>query len=406
MRVLHAVHTSLPFLCGYSIRSGCILRCQRDAGLEVAVVSSAQHPNGEALQEEIEGVPHWRTVPPSGRQLPLVREWRLMRALERRLEEVAREWRPDLIHAHSPMLVGIPALRVARRLGVPLVYEVRDLWENASVDRGKFREGSPQYRAARAAETYVLRRADAAVTICEKLREELAPRVGRPDRLFVVGNGVDLAQFDRPADGDAARERRGLVGKRVIGYIGTFQPYEGLGLLIEVMPDVLKAVPEARLLIVGAGGEEERLKALARERKLDAAVTFTGRVPHEEVASLYAAADLLVYPRVLTRTTALTTPLKPLEAMAMRKPVLVSDVPAMAELVQPGVTGLSFRAGDREELARRVVELLKDADLRDRLGLGGREWIERERQWPRLVREYRRVYACRENGGAAELAWT
>ncbi|MCC2668576.1 MAG: glycosyl transferase family 1 [Armatimonadetes bacterium] len=261
MRVLHVLHTSLPFICGYSIRSDYILRYQREQGLEPAVVTSSQHPNGTELVEEVDGFRFWRTPALRGKSLPGLREREMMESLRRRIDAAIREWQPQVVHAHSPMLVGLPALAAARAHRLPFVYEVRDLWENASVDRGKFREGSLLYRVARGMETRVLARADAVVTICEKLREELAPRTGRPDRLSVVGNGVDTGSF-RPEPADpAARARWGLEGKTVLGYVGTFQPYEGLETLIDALARIRVALPAAHLLITGSGGEEERLKA-------------------------------------------------------------------------------------------------------------------------------------------------
>ncbi|HVY62520.1 MAG TPA: glycosyltransferase, partial [Planctomycetota bacterium] len=290
------------------------------------------------------------------------------------------------------VLVGVPALRVARRAGVPLVYEVRDLWENASVDRGKFGLGGPFYRLARAAESRVLRGADAVVTICGGLRDELAPRVGRPGALHVVPNGVDADLFAARPPAAAVAARWGLAGKRVIAYVGTFQPYEGLDALIRALPAIAARVPAAHLLIAGSGGEERALRALTAALGLEARVTFTGRVPHAEVVDLYALADLLVYPRILTRTTALTTPLKPLEAMAMGRAVLVSDVPAMRELVRPGVTGLAFRAGDVDDLAREATRALEDGALAARLGAAARDWVLAERQWSTLVPGYGAIY--------------
>jgi glycosyltransferase involved in cell wall biosynthesis len=121
-------------------------------------------------------------------------------------------------------------------------------------------------------------------------------------------------------------------------------------------------------------------------------VTFTGRIPHSGVREMYAIADVLAYPRRWTRTTALTTPLKPLEAMAMGKPVVASDVPAMRELVADGVTGLLFRAGDHAHLADRCSELLSDTALMERLGKAGRETACRERQWSNLVAQYLPIY--------------
>jgi PEP-CTERM/exosortase A-associated glycosyltransferase len=392
VRVLHVLHTSLPFIAGYTIRSDYIIRHQAERGMRPAVVTAAQHPNGDTLHEDIHGISYWRTPEPAGKKVPLVRELLLMRALEVRVEDAIREWRPDVVHAHSPMLVGLPALAAARRFGLPMVYEVRDLWENASVDRGKFAEDSPPYKAARGLESVVFKYADATVTICESLRNEIAPRVRSQDALFVVGNGVDSDKFAPREAPLSAWERWGLSGKKIIGYVGTFQPYEGLQTLIASIGDIAKQVPEAHVVITGAGGQEMELKAFAKEKGLESKVTFTGRVPHDEVFNIYAMASLLVYPRILTRTTALTTPLKPLEAMAMARAVMVSDVPAMGELVRYGETGFVFKAGDTADLAKRAVEALKDPARLAQVGKNAREWIVKERQWPTLLSQYEKVY--------------
>lgn len=394
MRVLHVLHTSLPFICGYSIRSDYILRLQREQGFEPAVVTSGQQPERPSEREEIDGFTYFRTPPPreGGPKVPFAREARLMRDLARRVEVAIRETRPRLVHAHSPMLVGLPALWAARRAGLPLVYEIRDLWENASVDRGKFTPSSPLYRGARGAEGVLLKRANAVVTICESLRAELAPRVAQSGALSVVANGVDTERFTpRPKNAELAR-KWGLEGKKVLGYVGTFQPYEGLAVLIRAMTEITAAVPEARLVITGAGGEEPRLREVAAEQRLGEKVVFTGRLPHDQVFDVYALADLLVYPRLMTRTTMLTTPLKPLEAMSMARAVMVSDVPAMRELVKDGHTGVVFRADDQGDLAARAIELLRDENRRRALGAAAREYVVAQRRWPTLVESYQRIY--------------
>jgi glycosyltransferase involved in cell wall biosynthesis len=284
-----------------------------------------------------------------------------------------------------------------------MVYEIRDLWENASVDRGKFSKRSLSYQVARGVESYVLRRADSVVTICEALRNELASRVPDTRQLHVVANGVDVEAFQPSPPDERVRERWGLAGKQVILYAGTFQPYEGLDLLVCAMPEILRRAPRARLVIVGGspgltGGsasltnEERQLRAVVEAQRVVEHVTFTGRIPHDGVREMYAIADVLAYPRRWTRTTALTTPLKPLEGMAMGKPVIASDVPAMRELVADGKTGLLFRAGDHAHLAARCCELLADGALMERLGTAGRETACRERQWSRLVAQYRPIY--------------
>jgi PEP-CTERM/exosortase A-associated glycosyltransferase len=404
MRVLHVLHNSLPYICGYSIRSGYIVRLQRRDGYELRVVTSAQHPNGSATREEIDGVEHRRTPSYEGKQWPLWREWQLMRRLSREVDRAIREWRPDLVHAHSPVIVGLPALRAARRHRLPFVYEVRDLWENALVDRGRFGHGSLQYQLARRAETHVLSSADAVVTICETLEAELRGRVGASGRLHVVANGVDTDAFHPRSPSGEVRRKHGLAGKRVILYVGTFQPYEGLELLVRALGRVLTRRTDAHLLIVGGssslayrgattrGTQEELLGRVIPELGLSEHVTMTGCVPHEEVGDLYSIADCVVYPRIPTRTTSLTTPLKPLEAMAMGKAVAVSDLPPMQELVRDGETGLTFNAGDDGALALACTRLLGEPGLRERLGRAARECVVAERQWPALVRRYRVPY--------------
>lgn len=393
MRVLHVLHTSLPHICGYSIRSNYIVQFQKTQGLDPRVVTSAQQPPPLQHREDLQGVTCWRTPAMKGTQTPLIREWRLMRALNRRIQDAIREWRPDLIHAHSPVLVGLPALLAARKHGLPLVYEVRDLWENASVDMGKFAADSPLYRLARQSDSWVMRRADAVVTIGERLKETIATRIGRTDRLFVVGNGVDTSKFEPHTRGESVRNRLGLHGKHIIGYIGTFLPYEGLDLLLSAMPQIKKQVAGAHLVITGSGGQEKHLRALAASLSLEDCVTFTGRIPHGEVKEMYELADVMVYPRVLTRVTAVTTPLKPLEAMAMGKAIVASDVPAMQELVKTGKTGLTFRAGNVSDLADVCSRLLQQPGQQMELGRQARQWVQHERQWDTLVARYQNIYA-------------
>jgi glycosyltransferase involved in cell wall biosynthesis len=219
----------------------------------------------------------------------------------------------------------------------------------------------------------------------------------------VVANGVDAEAFSpRPAREDL-RRRWGLEHKDVILYAGTFQPYEGLDLLVRAIGDMVRQRPNAHLVIVGgtagmagAGGsvsaEEARLRSIVRENDLGTHVTFTGRIPHAEVIDMYALAQIMAYPRIWTRTTALTTPLKPLEAMAMAKPVIACDLPPMCELIADGATGLLFKTGDYHDLAAKCLDVLADPTRGDRLGAAARAWVLRNRSWRTLVTKYQSVY--------------
>lgn len=388
MRVLHVLHTSFPHVCGYSIRSDRILSLQREMGMEVAVVTSAQQLDA-ASDEVLNGIPHFRT-PNSRLVRSPVREVQLMCALSRRMATVIDQVRPEIVHAHSPVLVGLPAYFAAKRRRLPIVYEVRDLWENASVDRGKFAAGSVPYRAARALETWLLRRADAVVTIGETLRDELQGRAGR--NIAVTPNGVDPDVF-RPLEPKPEWQREwNPGGNQVIAYVGAFQPYEGLDLLVKAMRLIAARRDRIHLLVVGNGPERSELEKLVEVEELRAHVTFTGRLLHSRVKEIYAVADLLVYPRIATLTTQLTTPLKPLEALSMQKAVLASDLPAIRELISDQATGILFEPGNPADLAEKALKLLGDPPMRVRLGSEGRSWVLQQRRWDLSVAKYKPIY--------------
>jgi PEP-CTERM/exosortase A-associated glycosyltransferase len=400
MRVLHVLDHSLPLMSGYSTRSRSIALGQRQAGIEPVILTSPRHPYPGGPVETRDGMRHYRTAP--------VRPWRglphaelplLMARLTRRIVEVARRERVDLLHAHSPLLNGLPALRAGHLLEIPVVYEARAFWEDAAVDHGTTREGSLRYRLSRALETWLFRRADRVVVIAEAMRREVVARGIPADRITVVPNGVDLARF-HPAPADRALAARlGLDGGPVLGFIGSFYRYEGLAFLLEALPALRRRLSGVRVLLVGGGEEEERLRALARP--FDEAVAFAGRVSPDEVGRFYPLLDVFVCPRRRMRLTELVTPLKPLEAMAMERPVLASDVGGHAELIRHGETGCLFPAESRERFVEECARLAEAADVRRRLGEQGRRFVETERTWARLVERYRPVYRAALGGAAA-----
>jgi len=395
VRILHILDHSLPLHSGYTFRTLSILQEQRRLGWETTHLTGAKQNSGTRLEENVDGWRFFRT-PFEGRGLsglPLVAELSMMSVLTRRLETIAREVRPQLLHAHSPVLNAIPALRVGRRLGIPVLYEVRAFWEDAAVDHGRAREGGPRYRITRALETYVLKRADAVTTICEGLRADIVARGIDPRKVTVVPNAVDVEKFVLGCEPDEALRRQlGLDGAIVLGFIGSFYTYEGLALLLEALPRMLAVEPRVHVLFVGGGAEEEHLRQIAAKLSLEDKVHFAGRVPHGEVQRYYDLIDVLVYPRLPMRLTELVTPLKPLEAMAQGRLLAASDVGGHRELIRDQQTGVLFRAGDVGALAAKVLELLADRRCWAELRAGARRFVETERNWTSSVGRYRQPY--------------
>ncbi len=394
LRILHVLDHSIPLHSGYTFRTLSILREQRALGWETFHLTSPKHVGCTLLEEDVEGWHFYRTpTVQAGLGLPGLGEIALMRQLEKRLEEVARLVKPDVLHAHSPVLNAIPALRVGRRLGIPVVYEVRAFWEDAAVDHGTTREGSLRYRLTRALETYALKRVDHVTTICEGLRQDIVARGIPANRVTVIPNAVDIDGFsvDGVAD-EALRQSLGLSGCTVVGFIGSFYAYEGLDLLVEALPRMLAKVPTLRLLLVGGGPQDAALKVQAQALGVSDKIVFTGRVPHQEVQRYYDLVDVLAYPRHSMRLTELVTPLKPLEAMAQGRLLVASDVGGHKELIQDGQTGVLFRAGSAESLAEGVLRLLSRRDLWAEFRQAGRRYVETERSWARSVANYPKVY--------------
>jgi len=396
MRILHILDHSLPLHSGYTFRTRAILKAQAALGLEVAGVTGARHVRQaearEGAWETHDGLRFFRGGNvPEGR--PVLSEAREVRAFSRAILRAAEEFRPDVLHAHSPVLTALAARSAAKRLGLPLVYEIRAFWEDAAVGNGTGTEGSLRYRATKALETWAVNRAQAVAVICEGLRGDLIARGVPADKIMVSPNGVDLGLFGDPPPPDTAlRAALGLDGAEVVGFIGSFYDYEGIDDLIAAMPALVAARPDAHLLLVGGGPRADALKAQAEASPVADRVHFVGRVPHSAVERYYSLIDILCYPRKKMRLTDLVTPLKPLEAMAQRRLVAASDIGGHRELIRDGETGTLFAPDDPAAIAAALAGLFGDSQSWESRREAGRRFVEQERDWASNAKRYLPVY--------------
>ncbi len=401
VRILHILDHSLPLHSGYTFRTLSILRAQRALGWETFHLTSEKQTGCTVQQENVDGWDFYRTAPATGlpSRLPVFNQLALMRGLEQRLDEVVREVRPDILHAHSPVLNALPAIRIGKRYNIPVVYEVRAFWEDAAVDHGTTAEGSLRYRITRLLETWAFKRADAVTTICEGLRRDIVARGIASDKVTVIPNAVDIAGFQSGGVADMQlKTQLGLNGGRVLGFVGSFYAYEGLGLLLESLPEILARAPDVFVLLVGGGPQEALLKQMAQQLGIAHRVIFTGRVPHQTVQDYYNLIDILIYPRLSMRLTELVTPLKPLEAMAQGKLLIASDVGGHHELIEDGRTGVLFKAGNARDLAEKTLALLGDSNSWQTYRNAGRQFVEQTRNWTASVGRYSAIYQALLNG--------
>jgi PEP-CTERM/exosortase A-associated glycosyltransferase len=372
-----------------------IFKVQRAMGIETFALTTSKHKGSTSAEETVDGWHFFRTLPTKGllTKVPALNEWLLMRETTARLEEVVERVKPDVLHAHSPVLNAIPALRVGRRHGLPVVYEVRAFWEDAAVNHGTAAEGGLRYRLGRALESYALRRTDAITAICEGLRNDIVARGIPAEKVTLVPNAADVEEFRTGGGPDLALKKSlGLENKTVIGFVGSFYAYEGLDLLIKALPRVSSRIPDAKVLLVGGGPHERALRRLAEELGLADSVLFAGRVPHHDVARYYNLIDLLTYPRHSMRLTELVTPLKPLEAMAQGKLFIASDVGGHRELIRNNETGFLFKAGDADAFADKIVAVLSDRSSSEAVRSAARRYVETERNWEKIAARYEPIY--------------
>jgi glycosyltransferase involved in cell wall biosynthesis len=307
---------------------------------------------------------------------------------------MASHYRPQLLHAASNHLNGLAANAAAAALGLKSIYEARGLWELTLLSSRPDAVDSELFQMMERLETQAALDASLFFAITGALRDEFIGRGVPAERIVVVPNGVDPERFaPQPRDAELKAEL-GLAGKTVIGYVGSMVAYEGLDDLLRAIA-MLKArveIPFAALL-VGDGQQLEALKALAAQLGLMDIVVFTGRVQHDLVERYYSLIDIAPLPRKPLRVCEIVSPLKPFEAMAMEKALVVSSVAALAEIVEDDITGLIHRKGEVEHLAHVLERLLCQPELRLRLARAAGAWVRRERDWRAIARIVDNAYA-------------
>ncbi len=396
MKILHIFDHSIPLQSGYTFRSRAIIREQQKLGWETVHITSSKQGHVDSLTEVVDDLLFYRSeeLPAWQKKIPVLNQWFVIKNLEKRLKDVIHKTRPDIIHAHSPALNGIAAIKIAAQFSIPVVYEIRGFWEDAAVDHGTSKENGLRYKLTRALETYVIKKADAVITICDGLRKDIIDRGIAESKISIVPNAVDIEKFSVAQEKNTALlTQYNLNNKLVLGFVGSFYAYEGLSLLLNAIPGIKTQIANVMLLLVGGGPEEEALKRLVKDLNIEKNVVFTGRVAHEQVQSYYDLIDVLIYPRLSMRLTELVTPLKPLEAMAQKKIFIASDVGGHKELIAHNVNGYLFNSNQVNKLEEAVKQVINNKEAWDDIKDNGRNFVEQERNWRVSIGNYSAVYS-------------
>lgn len=412
-RVLHIITNSLPHTqSGYALRTHSILTHLAAHGIESLALTRTGYPvmvgKAQAAQEDvIDGIRYRRTLPARLAATPTDRlEQEVAEALE-----LVREFRPDVLHATTDYRNALVAQAVSAATGIPWVYEVRGLMEQtwiASHSRPEARAEaalSQRVTATARTEAALARSAAGVVTLGEAMADVLAGRGVPAERIALVPNGVDQTLLHEELDVTAARRAVGLdlpEGAFVVGGVSAVVAYEGHEVLLRaaaaLLFDPTTPAPLAaglHIVVVGDGTAAPDLLALARGLGIAHRVHLPGRVPRREARRWVQAMDVVAVPRLDLEVTRSVTPQKPIEAMALGRPVIVSDLPALRETITDAAgtrRAVLVEPGDAGALAGAIRSLHADESARRDLAVEGRA-LARERTWPELMRRYGALYA-------------
>ena len=460
MKILHVLANSSPDVNGYAVRTHMLLNYQNQINdIENLGLTSPWYPDRDSMVEEyqLDGVRYLRTLHPSRRKKnkkithklvsfftrkpdsaryksnagvqntksfpfrvfdfcyygifkigrafrhffrigwKVVEEKILIREFVRRIIAVAKQEKVDVIHAHTPYRVGLPALKAARKLGLPFVYEMRGMWEETAVANGRWMRNGPAYKRFQAYETRVLRQADAVICISQTLKDEAVSRGVSASKITIVPNAIDTSIFESESVSkelpNAIKKLRTESKPTVIGYIGSLREMEGVDLTADAVAILHEKGHNVRFFVLTGSNGQDELARHCENLGIRDITLIMGPVPHSEVSGFYDLIDLFVVSRPDSRVTRLVTPLKPFEAMAMSKPVIASRLPALEEIIQHEKTGLLFDSGSKEDLMKALEKCIEHTEFSKTLGLNAKEWVVEHRTWKRVVENTLSAYA-------------
>lgn len=408
-QVLHIVGKALPRTeSGYTLRTHYTARALRDLGFGVSVVSqvgeSPELNRSEAVS--LDDVTYYM-IPGSSRSNRSYIDW-LDENIER-VRDVVERARPAILHAHSDFFNAITAQAVGNHFRIPVIYENRGFWEESWISRTSQKYGIKKWteteRRWGPPDAYTLRRdrevearsqSAHIVTLADVMKDHINSFGYPVGHISVVPNAVSAESFPvLSTECNPLRRRFGISDEAItIGYISSIVEYEGIDTLLKAFYEVKDRTSRSvRLVIVGDGPHLKVLKALDKQLGRSG-VTFTGRVPHDEILDYYGLIDIFVVPRRPSRVCQLVTPLKPFEAFSTGRTVVMSDVAALKEIALDSEAAAVFTAGDKDSLSEVLLELIEDENQRAMLACAGAVWVRKERTWASNAERYSEIYGA------------
>ncbi len=412
-RVLYLAKESAPYLHnGFCTRSHETLRAVKGTGTEVVAVTMPGFPAVIKVQDApdevtVDDITYKHLLPNAHLSGMAVNEYLDLSATA--LARFVLEFRPTVLHigsGHRGFETALVGRAVAEWYGIPWMYEVRSFFETTWTSDKRYMESAPYFHQRHATEGRCMAAADYVVTLSGPMRDEIVEQHHVPtDKVTGIPNAVDIDRFSPEVRDEDLRAKLGLTGSKVIGYVSNLShPREGQEAMIKAVPLLKQMGIPAKALLVGDGARKPELEALARKLGVSDDVVFTGSIPFEQVSHYYAQIDLFVVPRTNERAGRLVSPMKPFEAMAMDIPLLVSDLPALVEIVEDEQEprGRTYKAEDADDLARVAAHCLNDEAGTQQRIRNAAAWVRRERTWSANGKNFVAAYEQAERRFAAK----
>ena len=229
---------------------------------------------------------------------------------------------------------------------------------------------------------------DRFIVVSDSLRDMIIDKRGvRSDKVIRIYNGIEVERYS-PALGDHDRIRTELGIDQdtvLIGAVGRLVWQKGFEFLIKSMPMVIKACPNSKVLIIGDGPLKTQLMVISEKLKVKDKIIFAGF--RSDIREILSAIDILVIPSLLEGF-----PMIILEGMAMAKPIIATRIDGITEQITDGETGLLVSSWDANGLAKAIIRLINDHNLAVRLGLKGRERVEKDFSVEKMIAETEKIY--------------
>jgi phosphatidylinositol alpha-1,6-mannosyltransferase len=402
-RITYLAKESRPFLHnGFCTRTHECLQALSRAGRDVSAVTMPGFPGSIGVENPpshsvVEDVTYRHLLPRGGPALSALALDEYIDLSTQVLAGLVARLRPALLHigsGHRGFETALVGNAVARWAGIPWLYEVRSFFETTWTSDHRYMEHGEYYQRRLETETRMMRAADLVVTLSGPMRDEIADRHGIPEeKIRIVPNAVDLSRFRPQPRNEDLRRQLGLAGSFTLGYVSNLShPREGQEVLIEAIAYLRRQGRPVCGLLVGDGTRRPDLERLAARLGLSKSITFAGSIPFDLVPAYYSLIDLFVVPRVNERAARMVSPMKPFEAMAMRIPVLVSDLPALIEISGTGERAALFRAGDAASLASAAMQIMDAPEQTLRRVDVASDWVRRQRSWTAVANGFAEVY--------------